>query len=129
MEEGEMQVILAASQAEERRGLKRLLEQDGELQLVGEVAEADGLMAQVQDIRPNLVLLDWELSGLAASALLRTLHSLCCPLKVIAFGDGRTGQNEAMAAGVDAYVSREEPAEWVLSTLRAVAGLSPFYAG
>lgn len=124
-----MRIILADNKVEKRAALRRLLEQDCELQVVGEAAELENLLTQVQDFRPNLVLVSWELSGLSANGLLRTLHSLCCPLKVVAFGDGGLGQNEAIAAGADAYVSREEPAEWLLSTLRTVAGLSPFYAG
>lgn len=124
-----MRIILADNKVEERAALRRLLEQDCEIQVVGEADKLESLLTQVQYIRPNLVLLDWELSGLSAGGSLRTLHALCCPLKVIALGGGRTGQNEALAAGVDAYVSREEPAEWLLSTLRTVAGLSHFYAG
>jgi DNA-binding NarL/FixJ family response regulator len=124
-----MRIILADNKTEERAALRRLLEQDCELRVVGEADESESLLNQVQDFRPNLVLLDWGLSGLSPSGLLRALHSLCCPLKVVAFGDSTTGRNEALAAGVDAYASREEPAEWLLSTLRAVAGLSPVYAG
>ena len=30
-------------------------------------------------------------------------------MKVVAFGDGKLGHNEAMAAVVDAYVRREKP--------------------
>jgi DNA-binding NarL/FixJ family response regulator len=124
-----MRIVLADSKERELAELRHLLEQDRELQVVGEADELGHLLTQVQDSQPNLVLLDWDLTGLSAHEFLYTLHSRYCPLKVIAFGDSRTGQYEALAAGADAYVCREEPMEWLLSTLRSVVGLSPHYAG
>ena len=124
-----MRIIVADDKVKERAALRRLLEGDFELHVVGEADELESLLAQVTDCQPNVVLMDWGLTGLSASSVLRTLHSLCCPLKVIALGNGRSGQYEALAAGVDACASREEPAEWLLSTLRTVAGLSPVFAG
>jgi DNA-binding NarL/FixJ family response regulator len=124
-----MRVLLTDNRTKTRAALKRLLEQEPEVSVVGEVAGAEDLLAQVQETRPDLVLLDWELSGLQATDLLSALHSLYRPLKVIAFSRNREARQEALAAGADAFVSREEPLEWLLITLHAVGGLSPCFVG
>jgi DNA-binding NarL/FixJ family response regulator len=122
-----MHVLLADNQVSGRTALKRLLEQEPELYLIGEAAEAESLLAQAQAIRPDLVLLNWELPGLPAADLLAALQALCGPLRVVVFSDNMKARQEAMTAGADAFVCKEDPLEWLLSTVYAVAGLSPCF--
>jgi DNA-binding NarL/FixJ family response regulator len=124
-----MNVILAHCQAKEHKALRWLLEQDPELNLVAETDETDSLLAQAQAMQPGLVLLDWELPGLEATDMLQALHCLGSPLKVVAFSDRAEAHQEAMAAGADAFVSKEEPVEELLKTVRAVGDLSPCILG
>ncbi len=119
-----MRVLLADNQEKERAALKRLLGQDPELCLVGEAAEVESLLAQAEAIHPDLVLLDWELPGLGCVDLLPTFG---CSLKVVAFGEHIGARQEALAAGVDAFVSKQEPVEQLLNTVRAVGRLSPCF--
>lgn len=121
-----MRVLLIGNRPQARLALRRLLEKDPGLFLVGEVAETESLLIQVHDTRPDLVLLDWELSELQAADLILGLRSLHRPPKVVAFGKSSETRYEALAAGADAFVSRDEPPEWVLDTLHSVARLSPF---
>jgi len=122
-----MYVLLAGDLERERTALKRLLEQDSELNVVGEVTEAEALLAQLQESRPDLVLLEWGLPGLRATDLVPALHCLGRPVKVVVFGARSETQQEALAAGADAFVSKQEPVEELLNTVRAVGGLSPCY--
>jgi DNA-binding NarL/FixJ family response regulator len=122
-----MQILLADSHAKGRAALRRLLEQDPEWSVVGEADEAQGLLAQVHALHPDLVLFDWELPGRQAFDLLPALYAVWCPVKVVAFGERREARQGALAAGVDAFVSKQDPLEWLLATLHAVAGLSPAF--
>ena len=125
-----MRVLVTEDQTKKMcEALKRLLAQESELNVVGQAAEAADLLIQVQETRPDLVLLDWELPGLERTDLLSALHDLGFPLKVVAFSESREMCHEALAAGVDAFVSREEPQEQMLTTLRTVGGLSPLFLG
>ena len=124
-----MRVLLIDDRPQMRSALRCLLEQEPGLSIVGEAAETKGLLAQVHEIRPDLVLLDWELPGLQAADLLPSLHVLRCPPKVVAFSERREARQEALAAGADAFVSREDPPEWLLNTLRRVGRLSPYFVG
>jgi DNA-binding NarL/FixJ family response regulator len=122
-----MYVLLAASQAKERSALQQLLAFDSELCLVGQAGEANELLAQLQSTRPNVVLLEWELPGLGGASLVSALKRLAWPPKVVAFGERMGARQEALAAGVDAFVSKEQPVEEMLNTVRAVGRLSPCF--
>jgi two-component system response regulator DesR len=122
-----MYVLLADSQAEECAELRQLFELDPELCLVGETSEAGDLLAQAQTAHPDVVLLEWELSGLVGANLVSALHCLVCSPKVVAFSERMKARREAMAAGVDAFVSKGEPVEELLNTMRVVGQLSPYY--
>jgi DNA-binding NarL/FixJ family response regulator len=124
-----MYVLLADDQTKERTSLRRLMAQEPELRVVGEVTEAQDLLAQAQVIHPDIVLLDWELPGLEGTDMLPSLHCLGWPMKVVAYSERAEARQEALAAGADAFVSRDEPLEWLLITLHSVAGLSPCFVG
>ncbi len=104
------------------------MEQESELSVVGEAVEVKDLLAQVRETQPDLVLLDWELPGLRGADLLLALHTLC-PLKIVVFSRRKEARQQALRAGADAFVSRREPQEWLLATLRKVGGLSPCFSG
>jgi DNA-binding NarL/FixJ family response regulator len=105
------------------------MKQDPELSVVGEATEAQDLLAQAQAIHPDLVLLDWDLPGLQGTDLLLALHGLICPIKVVAYSERTEARQEALAGGADAFISRDEPLEWLLITLRKLGRLSPYIAG
>lgn len=121
-----MRVLLADNQARVRSALRRLLEQEPDFNVVGEVTEVEGLLNQMQTIHPDLVLLHWEMPGLQEADFLSNLHCLGCRLKVLAFSARREASQEALAAGADAFVSKGEPVEHLLNTMRTMSGLSSY---
>jgi two-component system response regulator DesR len=129
MEVGKMRVLLTGGQTQVRSTLRWLLEHDPELYVVGEAAEAQGLLAQAQKTQPDLILLDWELPGLQMTDLLPGLRALCDHPKVIVLSKRKEARREALAAGANAFVSKEEPLNWLVNTLRTVGGLSLCFVG
>ena len=66
-----MRVLLADDHPRVRSALRLILEQEPNFQVVGETADATGLLLAVNEKAPDLVLLDWELPGLPVAQLLR----------------------------------------------------------
>lgn len=64
-----------------------------------------------------VLLLDWELPGLQNSDILMMVRSRCPGIKVIALSSKFEARQEALAARVDAFISKAEPPEQILSTL------------
>jgi len=94
-----------------------LLEQQPGLKVVGEASDARDLLAQAAATHPDLVLLAWELPGLAASGSLPALRKACPGLFVITLSGRPAARRAALAAGADAFVSKAEPPERLLSTI------------
>lgn len=125
-----MRVLLTGDCMRAYSTLRWLLAHDPELCIVGEVTETEDLLAQVQQTQPNLVLLNWEMPGLRVTDLrLLTLGAVRYPLKVIACSEGEEARREALAAGVSAFVGKEEPLNHLVNLLRLVGGLSPCSVG
>src|SRR6185503_17911068 len=114
-----MHVLLADDQAGVRSALRFLLEQEPGIIVVGEAAEAETLLAQEMAIQPDLVLLDWELPGSQATDLLLALRSRYRRTMVIALSGRPEACQEALDAGVDAFVSKGEPPERLLAAMYA----------
>jgi DNA-binding NarL/FixJ family response regulator len=115
-----MRILLADDQPEVCSALRLLLEQESGLEVVGEAAEIEELLAQIEATRPDLVLLDWELPGLNASSSLSALRSCCSRLVVVALSGRPEARRAALDAGADAFVSKGYPPERLLETLQTV---------
>ena len=115
-----MRVLLADDQPEVRSALRLLLEQEPWLRVIGEVSEANALLAQAHAARPDLVLLDWELPGLRAADPLTDLRSCCPELRVVALSGRPEARDSALMSGAWAFVSKGDPPERLLTTLRTL---------
>ena len=117
-----MHILLGDDHAEVRSALRFLLEQEPGIDVVGEVAEAQMILSKAAAAQPDLVLFDWELPGLPAADLVLALRSRCLHAKVVALSGRPEARTEALAAGVDAFVSKGEPPEYLLATLYSFRG-------
>jgi DNA-binding NarL/FixJ family response regulator len=105
-------ILLADDQAKVRSALRLLLEQQPGVQVTGEAANAAELLGQ--KACADLVLLDWELPGLAPDD---TLLALRPHLKIIALSGRPQARQAALEAGADAFVSKIDPPERLLAAL------------
>jgi len=112
-----MRVLLADGQMKVRSALRLLLEEEPGLRLVGEAAEAEGLLVQVKMTVPDLLLLDWELPGLCATDLLLALRARCPQMKIMALSGRPEARPAALAAGADVFVSKGDPPERLLAAV------------
>jgi len=115
-----MRVLLADDQAKVRSALRLLLEHQPEVEVLGEAVDTTGLLDWVKATCPDLVLLDWELPGLPAAALLSLLHNQCPDLRVIALSSRPEACQAAMDAGADAFMSKGDPPERLLIAMDEV---------
>ena len=118
-----MRVLLADDQDWLRSAVRLLLEQEPDIEVVGEAAEATVLLSIVDAVSPDLLLLDWELPGargVDSERLLRSLHSCCPHIAVIVLSGRPEAATSALQAGADYFVSKAEPPESLLSAVLAV---------
>ena len=115
-----MRILLADNQSKVRFALRALLEQQSGLTVVGEAAEAKDVLLQIKAVHPDLVLLDWNLRGLAEAGLLSTLRQVYPDLIVVALSARPEVRQAALEAGADAFVSKTDPPERLLEAIREV---------
>jgi two-component system response regulator DesR len=120
-----MRVLVADDQLAVRSALRRLLKEKLDFTVVGEAAGVKSLLARAAVTPHDLVLLDWELPGLfgteqAKSRFLDSLRALDSQSKVIALSSRPGARRAALDAGVDAFVSKGDPPERLLTTILAI---------
>lgn len=112
-----MRVLLADDQPHVRFALRVLLERQPGVVVVGEAIDTIDLLAQVEANHPDLVLLGWELPGLATEGALSSLRLICPELLVIALSSRSEARRAALSAGADAFVSKGDPPERLLGAI------------
>ncbi|HEX8959410.1 MAG TPA: response regulator transcription factor [Solirubrobacterales bacterium] len=112
-----LRVLLADDQLAVRSALRLVLEQEPDVDVVGEVAEGEQLLAQVGAARPDLLLLDWELPGLPVADLLSALQLLCPGIRVVALSGRPEARGPALETGARAFVSKGDPPELLLAII------------
>jgi DNA-binding response OmpR family regulator len=113
----ETRILVADDDVRVRSALQLLLRQEPGL-VVGECSDLDSLLIQIEKFRPDLVLLDWELRGRPATAVLFPACVLDFHPKTIVLSSRPESEQPALAAGADAFVSKTDPPEELLSTFR-----------
>lgn len=109
-----MRILVADDLVAVRSALALLLEQEVDLQVAGQVSDSAGLLQAVDQNVPDVILLDWELPGMAASALVHELRQSHPQMCIIALSSRPEAEIEAMLAGVDAFIDKFTPPEAVL---------------
>lgn len=112
-----MKVLIADDQAELRSALKILLEQENETYLFEEADKLNSLLRIVESNAPDLLLLDWELSGRSMANNITLLRQLGPNMKIIALSCQPEAFRAALEAGVDAFVSKGENPDKLLKSI------------
>ena len=94
-----------------RRELRRLLEREVDLEVVGEAVSAEEALTLLQTLKPHLLLVDLSLPGMSGLELIRQLQQERPELRyvVVSGHAGERYRQAALAAGARAFVSKDEP--------------------
>ena len=118
-----MRVLLADDQAWLRSAVRLLLEQEQDIEIVGEAAESSVLLSITKAVHPDVLLLDWELPGVHSSCgelVLRRLRTTCPEVITIVMSGRPEAGPIALEAGADRFVSKADPPEALLSAIRDI---------
>jgi len=115
-----MRVLIADDQANVRSALRLILSQDAGMKVVGEVSSHDDLMASVRLATPDLVLLEWELINSEPSGRISALRETFPGLKIVAMSGRPEARRDALAAGVDEFISKVDPPHQLGAMLHSI---------
>ncbi|MEZ4769837.1 MAG: response regulator [Caldilineales bacterium] len=114
-----MRVLLADDQDRVRYALRALLTLQTDTVIAAEAVNVAELLDLASLTNPDLILVDWELPGLAMSAALPVLHRLCPASQIVVLSGIPEARVAALAAGADAFVSKGQSPERLLNALSA----------
>ena len=116
-----MRILLADHQVQLRNALTSLLARYPVFEIAGEVSRSVDLERSVEQSLPDVILLDLSLPGLEAGAVLPKFKQSNPNLIVIGMGSNSNEQTQGLYPGLDAYITKREPADKLLKLLRKYA--------
>ena len=103
-----------------RKGMRAFLDIQPDMETIGEAPNGHDAMELVEELRPDLILLDAQMPGMTGVAVTRRIKRLLPLTKVILltmYSDYRT---KAIEAGADAFMTKGLPPEHMLSLIRGI---------
>jgi DNA-binding NarL/FixJ family response regulator len=116
-----MRVLLADDHTQVRWALRTVIKEEPGLVVVGEVSRPEDLLLQALCLQPDLILLEWELSGSLTGTFLAGLRSHGVKSQVIVLSHSSVFREAALASGADAFVSKAGPPEQLVDVLHRMA--------
>ena len=116
-------VVIADDQTLFREGIKDLLENEKNIQVVGEAADGREALRLVKKLKPNVILLDIKLPHMDGIEATRQIHK-DCPITNVLILSGYEDEAhvmEAIQAGANGYLSKMLPASELVNALKTFA--------
>ena len=121
-----IRILLVDDQQVIREGLRRMLEIEPDLKVVGEAADAKEALAQVESLSPEVILMDIKMPGVDGIELTRQVKQKkpSCNIIMLTLYDEYLTQ--AIEAGASGYLVKDIKRDELLRAIRAVReGRSP----
>ena len=125
-------IIIADDHVLIRQGLKKIIEENSELEVVGEAGDGLELLGLLEKVTPDLIILDISMPQLRGIEVINEAKRLCPDVKILMITMHKTEQYFlcAMSAGADGYLLKEDSDTELLTAIDTVLDselyISPF---
>lgn len=120
--EATLRVLIVEDHRLVREGTRYILEQDRDIEVVGEADRGDSAIDLARDLRPDLVIVDIRMPGLNGIEATRRIRELLPATRVLVVSAYEDEQYvlEAMSAGATGYLLKTASSRELMSAVRAV---------
>ena len=121
MSQAKIRVLVADDHPIFRVGLRNLISQQADMEVVGEASDGPEAVTQVLAVRPDVTLLDLRMPNLDGLQATKMLRSEGCVVPVIALSADPASvcRAEALAAGCDEFLSKPFAVSELVGVIRA----------
>jgi DNA-binding NarL/FixJ family response regulator len=112
-----IRVVIADDRSQSRDGMKALLATWACIQVVGEVAGGRDAVRLIEELSPDVVLMDVRMPGMDGIEATRAIKGLCPAVRVVAVTLYEEYRDDAMSAGADAFLVKGCPPEDLIAAI------------
>lgn len=123
-----LRVVLVDDHGVVRDGLKRLIDAEHDMQVIGEAADGRQAIDIVATTKPDIVVMDVSLGTISGAQATREIRQRCPAMKVLALTmhEDRSYIQEMIQAGAAGYLVKRAAGEELIGAVRAVASNGVF---
>ncbi|MDQ3020302.1 MAG: response regulator transcription factor [Bacteroidota bacterium] len=118
-----IQIIIADDHPIFRSGLKQIIEDEDDIEIIGEAADGEKALEIIKEKAPEIAILDVDMPKKTGFEVLKELNKMNSPVKVIFLTMYKEENlfDEAMDLGIKGYVLKESAADDICECIRLVA--------
>jgi DNA-binding NarL/FixJ family response regulator len=118
-----LSVVLVDDHAVIRQGIALLLNEEPDLEVVGEADSGSNALSLVGRLRPDVVVMDLTMPGMSGDEATREILSRAPDTRVIGLSmhSEREAEERMLAAGAAAYLPKAGPSDDLIAAIRDVA--------
>lgn len=122
-QERDIRLLIADDHTIVRQGLKKLLEEETGMEVVGEAVDGREALAKAMDLMPDIVLMDLSMPGLHGLEATRQLTKRLPKTRVVILSMHKNEQYvlQALQAGASGYILKDSASEEVATAIRSVS--------
>jgi len=119
-----IRILLVDDNPSYRQRMTRLLHSQEDLEVVGEAADGDAAVARARELQPDVVLIDFRMTGLDGYSAARLIVKDLPQAKVFmltAFA-GALDRDKVARSGLQGLLVKDQPATEILAAIRGSVG-------
>lgn len=105
---GQYRIILADDHALLRQGLRKIIEEMKDLQVIGEAGDGVELLSLLQTLTPDMIIVDISMPKLRGIETIREIKKRCPDVKILVLTMHKEYLHPALAAGAVGYLLKED---------------------
>jgi len=115
--------VLADDHPVARGGIRNLLEKAPDIEVIGEAGDGAEALRLVEELAPDLLLLDMEMPGMKGVEVARKMQANSSPVRILALSayDDKQYILGLLASGAAGYLMKEEVPAYIVEAVRGVA--------
>lgn len=119
----QIRVILIDDHPVVRSGIRNILEEAGDIVVEGESDNGEAALRLVEELSPDVLLLDMEMPGLSGVEVAQELQHRGAEVKVLALSayDDEHYIRELLSSGAAGYLTKEEAMDAIVEAVRGIA--------
>lgn len=115
-------ILIADQRPKIRFGLQVLLQGQLGYPIIGFATDSNSLFCGLEQLKPDILLLDWNLPGMPSAELIRIIHARHPHVRIMIMSANPDIKSTALSSGADFYINKGEAPSVFLETLQNCAG-------